>query len=108
MSESIIRSKAKKFAIRIVKLYKYLYTKKREAILSKQILRSGTSIGANLTEAEYAASHDDYTYKNNISLKEASETKYWLELLFEGEYLSEEQFNSLLADCEEIIKMLTA
>ena len=106
--ENTSRAKSKKFALRIIKLYKYLCEAKKEFVLSKQILRSGTSIGANLVEAERGQSRKDFLAKVYIALKEAAESKYWLELLHESEYLSESEFNSLHADCEEIIKMLTA
>lgn len=108
MRNNIIQEKSKKFAIRIVKLYKYLNDEKKEFVLSKQLLRSGTSIGANLMEAEHAQSNNDFLHKNSISLKEANESKYCLELLFETEYLTKEQFESILSDCDELVKMLVA
>ena len=83
MSKSLVRDKAKSFAIRIIKLYQYLQIEKKEFVMSKQILRSGTSIGANLAEQKFAISDGDYLNKTSIALKEASETVYWLELLFE-------------------------
>lgn len=87
-NENTAKYKSKKFAVRIVKLYKYLCDTKKEYVLSKQLLRSGTSIGANLEEAECAISKKDFLVKIYISLKECSETKYWLELLYETEYLN--------------------
>ena len=100
--------RAKKFAIRIVHLYRYLCREKREYILSKQLLRSGTSIGANLAEAEWAISRSDFVSKVYIALKETSETKYWLELLYKTDFLTKMQFESVYKDAEEISKMLSA
>ncbi len=108
LKENTAGYKSKRFAIRIVKLYKYLCDTKKEFVLSKQLLRSGTSIGANLAEAECAISKKDFLAKIYISLKECSETKYWLELLYETEYLNKEQFESICRDCEEIRKMLSS
>ena len=106
--ENTAKYKSKSFAIRIVKLYKYLCEERHEYVLSKQLLRSGTSIGANLAEAECAISKKDFLSKIYIALKECMETKYWIELLYETEYLSEVQFQSIYADCEELRKMLSA
>ena len=106
--ENTAKFKSKRFAVRTVKLYKFLCEEKKEYILSKQILRSGTSIGANLAEAETAISKRDFLSKVYIALKECSETQYWLELLHETDYLSEEMFQSLYHDCEELRKMLSA
>lgn len=103
---NIIKVKSKKFAIRIVRLYQYLTKEKQEFVLSKQLLRSGTSIGANVREAEQAQSDSDFLHKNNIALKEANESEYWLEILFETGYLSKEQFDSIMADCVELNKLL--
>lgn len=100
--------KSKKFAIRIVNLYKYMCEDKKEYVLSKQILRSGTSIGANLAEAETAISKKDFLSKIYISLKECSETMYWLELLYETNYISQQMFISLNNDCNELRKMLSS
>ena len=102
------RYKSKRFAVRIVKLYQFLCSEKKEYVLSKQVLRSGTSIGANLAEAETAISRKDFLSKVYIALKECSETLYWLELLKETEFLTQEQFDSVYHDCEELKKMLTA
>ena len=107
-TDNVIVNKSKAFAIRIIRLYKYLCTEKKEFVLSKQLLRSGTSIGANVKEAIRGQSKDDFAHKMNISLKEASETEYWLELLFETDYITEQQFNSIIADCTELIKILTS
>ena len=106
--EQTAKLKSKRFAVRIVKLYKYLCDEKHEYVLSKQLLKSGTSIGANLAEAECAISKKDFLSKIYISLKECAETKYWIELLYETDFLTEEQFTSILADCEELRKMLSA
>ena len=106
-ANNIILEKSMGFAVRIVKLYKYLCDEKREFILSKQLLRSGTSIGANVREALYGQSRADFTAKMSISLKEVSETECWLELLFKTEYLTKEQYDSIAADCSEVAKLLT-
>ena len=106
--ESVTLDKSKIFAIRIVRLYQYLSTDKKEFVLSKQLLRSGTSIGANLSEAIYGISEKDFLSKINISLKECAETKYWLELLFNTDYLTQSQYDSIDTDCTELIKLLTA
>ena len=103
-----VREKSMCFAVRIVRLYQYLCDEKKEYILSKQILRSGTSIGANLAEAVTAISRKDFLSKLYISLKECSETLYWLKLMKETDYLTEEQFQSLYSDCEELRKMLSS
>ena len=110
MKESIIKDKTKSFALRIIKLYKYLtlVSDTKEYVMSKQILRCGTSIGANVKEALRGQSKADFRAKMNIALKEASETEYWLELLHESDYISEEQFQSIIADNIEIIKILTS
>ena len=106
--ENLILQKSKAFAIRIIRLYQYLMDEKKEFIMSKQILRSGTSIGANVKESVRAQSTADFLSKMQIALKEASETEYWLELLAETEYLSEKASGSLLQDCRELIKLITA
>ncbi len=101
-------NKSKRFAIRIVNMYKYLCEEKHEYVLSKQVLRSGTSIGANLSEAECGFSKKDFAYKVYTALKECNETKYWLELLYETSYLEKDAFESIYAECEEIRKMLSS
>ena len=106
--DSVTLDKSKNFAILIVRLYQYLYTEKKEFVLSKQLLRSGTSIGANLAEAIYGISEKDFLSKVYISLKECAETKYWLELLFKTNYLTEQQYQSINEDCTELIKLLTS
>lgn len=103
-----VHYKSRKFAIRIVKLYQYLCNEKKEYVLSKQVLRCGTSIGANLAESECAISRKDFLAKIYIALKECSETLYWLELLYETEYLLDTEYRSIQADCEEIRKMLSS
>lgn len=108
MKENVILDKSKKFAIRIIRLYKYLCDEKKEYVLSKQVLRSGTSIGANVKEAVRGQSKADFYSKMNIALKEASETEYWLELLYETEYITEHQFQSIYFDCQELLKILMA
>ena len=100
--------KSKRFAVRIVNLYRYLCCDKKEFILSKQLLRSGTSIGANLAESECSISKKDFLSKIYIALKEANETLYWLELLFETDYLNKQEYYSIKSDCEELRKMLSA
>lgn len=106
--EGTVKYKSKRFAVRTVKLYKYLCNVKREFVLSKQILRSGTSIGANIAESECAISEKDFLSKLYIALKECVETIYWLDLLFETDYLSEKEYLSIKTDCEEIRKMLSS
>ncbi len=108
MKENIIKQKSFAFAVRIVKLYQYLCENKKEFILSKQLLRSGTSVGAMIREAEYAESKLDFKHKMSIAQKEINETIYWLELLQSTEYLSTEQFESINTDAVEIIKLITS
>lgn len=108
MKENIILDKSMSFAVRIVKLYKYLCDDKKEFVLSKQLLRSGTSIGANVHEAHNAQSKKDFMAKMYIGFKEASESEYWINLLIKTDYLSEEQGQSVLCDCIEIKKILTS
>lgn len=106
MKDNIVVDKSFKFAVRIVNLYKYLCENKKEYVLSKQLLRSGTSIGANIREAVQGQSKKDFLSKMNIALKEASETEYWIELLLETNYLAKREGNSILEDCIEIKKIL--
>lgn len=103
-----IREKSFRFAVRIVKLCRYLQTEKKEYILTKQLLRSGTSIGANVAESQQAQSRLDFINKLNIALKEAAETEYWLRLLVETEYLSDKYFRSIWSDCDEIKSLLVS
>lgn len=102
--ENVIENKSFGFAVRIVKLYKYLCDKKKEYVLSKQLLRSGTSIGANVAEESKA----DFISKISIALKETTETKYWLKLLNATDFLSDNEIKTILADCVEIEKILTS
>ncbi len=104
--DNVIVTKTKHFALRIIKMYKFLCNEKKEFILSKQVVRSGTSIGANVKEGIRGQSRQDFYAKMNIALKESSETEYWLELLHESDYLSDEQFTSIYNDCQEIIRIL--
>lgn len=108
MKENIIVQKSSDFAVRIVKLQRYLYEQKREYILSKQICRSGTSIGANVAEAQRAQSKADFVSKLKIALKEANETQYWLQLLYRTSYISARAYNSLNAYLTQILRILTA
>lgn len=105
--DNVIKNKSLIFAKRIIKLYKYLCEEKKEYILSKQLLRSGTSIGANIQEAECGISKKDFLAKMYIAFKECVETEYWLELL-KDDYLSEEEYKSIKADCEELRKILSS
>ena len=107
MKQNIIREKSRKFAVRIVRLYQYLHNTRHEFVLSKQLLRSGTSIGANIREGDYAQSRADFITKMTIALKESAETEYWLELLAETGYLTEEQYTSIHQDAEELLRILT-
>ncbi len=106
--ESVLRDKSYLFALRVVKLYKHLIKQHKEYTLSKQILRSGTSIGALVREAQYAQSTKDFINKLSIALKEASESEYWIMLLKDSEFISEKMHDSIQLDINEIIKMLTA
>ncbi|HPH17624.1 MAG TPA: four helix bundle protein [Haliscomenobacter sp.] len=101
-----LREKTLKFAVRIVKLQRYLVEEKREFVLSKQLLRSGTNPGAMVREAENAESTQDFIHKLGIAQKEIGETIYWLELLVATEYLSEKEFNSINTDAEELMKII--
>ncbi len=108
MELSIIQQKTKVFAIRIVGCYNYLVNEKHEMVMSKQLLRCGTSIGANSRESKNAQSRMDFLNKLNIALKEADETEYWLDLLHETEFLDDRQFESLISDCKELIAILVS
>ena len=105
---NVVEEKSFQFAIRIVRLYQYLRSKKKEFVLSKQLLRSGTSIGANVAEAQQAQSRADFLSKINIALKEAAETEYWLRLLRATDYMVEKEFRSIYDDCEQVKKLLVA
>ena len=106
--ENLILQKSKAFALRIIKLSQYLNDEKKEYVLSRQVLKSGTSIGANVKEAVRAQSTADFLSKMQIALKEASETEYWLELLTESEYITGNAADSVLQDCREIIRIITS
>ena len=108
MKENIILDRSKAFALQIIKLYQYLSGTKKEHVLSKQVLRSGTSIGANSKEAAHAQSKADFYAKMYIAYKEANETEYWLELLYESGYIDKDAFDSIYSDCKEIIKILAS
>lgn len=105
---NIVEQKSFDFAVRIVKLYKHLNESKKEFVLSKQLLRSGTSIGANVAEAEQAQNRADFVSKMNIALKETVETNYWIRVLSATEYLTEEESKSIIADCVELKKILSS
>ena len=108
MTNSILSKKSKAFALRVIKLYKYL-KRRGEDVMSKQVLRSGTSIGANVSEGLFAQSRDDFASKNSIALKEARETFYWLDLLNEAGYLPKtDSTESLISECDELIAMLVS
>lgn len=106
--DNVIEEKSFRFAIRIVELNKHLRNVRNEYVLSKQLLRSGTSIGANVAESQHAQSRADFLSKLEISLKETSETKYWLRLLHATDYLSSEEFESIFPDCIELEKLLVS
>ena len=108
MNENVIVEKSKALALRIIKLNRYLRDDKHETVIAKQILRSGTSIGANVREAVRAQSRADFLTKLTISLKEAEETAYWLELLYESDYIEEKAFKSIYSDVEEVIRILVS
>ncbi len=106
--KNICENKSFNFSVRIVNLYKYLIRRHKEYILSKQIVRCGTSIGANVSEAQKAQSKADFVAKMSIALKEANETQYWLRLLYRTDYITKPQYESLFSDVDELISLLTA
>ena len=106
--QNTVQSKSVAFAKRIVKVYRYLCEQKQEYILSKQLLRSGTSIGANIAEAEYGSSRKDFLSKLYIALRECAETLYWLELLYSDDYLTQGEYDSLRGDCSELLRLLSS
>jgi four helix bundle protein len=108
MKENVVKSKSFNFAIRVIRLYQFLVSEKKEYVISKQLLRSGTSVGAMIRESEHAESKSDFKHKLSIAQKEINESIYWLELLEKTDYLDEKEFNSLNNDAVEIIKLLTA
>ena len=107
MKEKIVQNKSKKFAVKIIELYKCLFNDKKETVMSRQILKSGTSIGANIAESDYAASKADFINKSQIAIKECSETKYWLDLLFETNYIDSTVYNDISSECLSILRLLT-
>lgn len=108
MKESIVATKSVEFAIRVVQVYQFLCEVKKEFVLAKQLLKSGTAIGAMIREAEHAQSRADFLHKMSIALKEANETGYWLLLLKEGKYLTEEQYNRLIFSATELVRLLVS
>ncbi len=108
MKNNVVKEKSFGFAIRTVALYKFLTNEKKEFILSKQVLRSGTAIGALVREAEQAESKKDFVHKLAIALKEANETEYWLELLYKTDYLGDAEYKSIHNDVVELLKLLTS
>ena len=108
MKENVIKVKSFEFTLRIVKLYQYLIEQKKEFVLSKQLLRSGTAVGALIRESEHAESKADFIHKLSIALKEANEAGYWIELLYKSNYIDEKSSLSIQTDTTELIKLLTA
>lgn len=108
MEEKTVKCKSYAFALRIIKAYKFLSSEQREFVLSKQLLRSGTAVGALIREAEHAESKADFIHKMSIALKEANETEYWLMLLHDSEFIDNKSFSSITSDCQELIKMLVS
>jgi len=108
VSKSILRVKSYTFALRVVKLYRYLSNEKREYVLSKQVLRSGTGIGALIREAEFSQSKADFIHKMSIALKEANESDYWFSLLKDSNYITLDMYNSIQPEVEELISMLVS
>lgn len=108
MGKGAILDKSKAFALRVINLCKYLNEQKDEHILSKQLIRCGTSIGANAKESAFAQSKADFTSKMFIAQKECAETEYWLELLYESNYINKREFESIYADCQELMKLIIA
>ena len=108
MKENVIKQKSKIFAVRVVKLYRHLLEKKNEYIMSKQLMRSGTAIGALISESEYAETKKDFIHKMAVAQKEANETIYWLDLLKDTDYLTQEEFESINNDATEMLKLITS
>jgi four helix bundle protein len=108
MKENVVKDKSFAFALRVVKLFQYLQSEKKEFVLSKQLLRSGTAIGALVREAEQAESTKDFIHKLAIAQKEANESDYWIELLFQSSYLNDSQYQSIIADVIELKKLLAS
>ena len=108
MKENVVFAKSKEFSVRIVNLYRYLQEDKKEYVMSKQLLRSGTSIGANIAESECAISEKDFLSKLYIAFKECAETQYWIDILFETSYMNAQEYESITADCTELKKLLSS
>lgn len=108
MKENVLKNKSFAFSVRIVNAYKFLSIERKEFVMSKQLIRSGTAIGALYREAEHAQSKADFIHKLSIALKECNETMYWLELLFVTDYLEKSMYDSLYNDAEELIKLLVS
>lgn len=108
VKENLVEQKSQDFALRIVKLYQYLAFEKKEYVLSKQLLRSGTSIGANIAEAQCGITRKDFLAKMYIAYKECAETKYWLNLLYQADYMNSTQYESVFEDCTDLLKILAA
>lgn len=108
MKENVLKKKSFDFALRIVKLYQYLKEEKKEFIMNRQLMRSGTAVGAMVREAEFGESKADFAHKMAVAQKEINESLYWLELLYASEYLTNQQFESINTDAVEIIKIITA
>jgi four helix bundle protein len=108
MKDSTIKQKSFRFALRIIQLYKYLQSNKHEYVLSKQLLRSGTSIGASVSEAKHAESKADFIHKLAIAQKEANETCYWIELLWQSDFIEKNEYDSIFKDISEIQKILSS
>lgn len=106
--ENVIAEKSKSFAIQIVKFYKFLCEEKKEFVISKQLLRSGTSIGANVRESKNAQSKPDFISKLSVALKEADETCFWLEIMLGGDIITQKEFDKIYADCEELVRILVS
>ena len=108
MKENVVGEKSKAFAIRIVNLYRNLCEKRKEYVMAKQVLRAGTGIGANIAEAEHSISRKEFLAKTYIAFKECAETKYWLELLYRTGFITSDEYNSIVGDCNEIYRILAA
>ncbi|MDR0712364.1 MAG: four helix bundle protein [Prevotellaceae bacterium] len=108
MKENVLKNKSYAFALRIIKVYKYLCENKKEFVLSKQLLRCGTAIGASVREAEYGESSPDFIHKLRIALKEANEAQYWLELLRDSDFIDTPAFVSINDECVELLKLLVS
>ena len=106
--DNVVRDKSKLFAVRIIRLYQHLCEAKKEYVMSKQLLKSGTSRGANIAEALCGVSRKDFLSKMYIAFKECSETSYWIDLLYETNYLNEQEYQSIYSDCEELSKLLSS